>query len=50
MVFAGVRVTVGFEAIKEEAAAPTDETSWATINTEAMRAAAMPREAKDLLA
>ena len=55
-VFAGVSVavpvgvTVGWEAIREEVAAPTDETSWATINTEAMRAAAIPREARDLLA
>jgi hypothetical protein len=55
-VFAGVSVAMlvclagELEAIKDEAAAPTDETSWATINTEAMSAAAMPREAKDLLA
>ena len=55
-VFAGVSVavpvgmTVGMEAIKEDAAAPTDETSWATINTMAMSVAAMPPEARDLLA
>ena len=54
-VFAGIDVSiimgvaVGLEAIREDAAAPTDETSWAMINTVAMRAAAMPREAKDLL-
>ena len=45
-----VDVAVGLDAIKEDAAAPTDETSWATINKIAMRVAAMPREAKDLLA
>ena len=44
-----VGMAVGLEAIREDAAAPTDETSWATINTIAMSAAAMPREARDLL-
>ena len=49
-VAAPVGVAVGWEAIREDVAAPTDDTSWATINTEAMRAAATPREARDLLA
>ena len=45
-----VGVTVGLDAINEDVAAPTGETSWATINMIAISAAAMPREAKDLLA
>jgi hypothetical protein len=46
-----IAVTVGMEeAISDDAAAPTDETSWATINTMATKVAAMLREARDLLA
>ena len=43
-------VAVELEAISEDAAAPTDETSWATINMMATKVAAMLREAIDLLA
>ena len=46
-----IGVTVGMEeAISDDAAAPTDETSWATINTMAIKVAAILREARDLLA
>lgn len=48
-VWEGVIVAVGIEAMKEEAVALTDETTWAPINSEASSMPTALRESNDLL-